>query len=926
MEPITLKGFLEKYKTKEGIGITHTSIPDVINGKYAAKYSIPDDKMDRFNELYLDYVIKKGNIMHLTEVQYKPEGVLLVDVDERYNNDITTRQHLDDHILDLIELYAENIRAVTKWNTGASVQVLVFEKDNVNICKDKTKDGIHLIFNLKLHVAVKIEIRNRVIKGLCNIFSDLPLVNDYESLIDNGIAQGTTNWQMYGSCKPQHKSYKLVKHLNIILNSDDEFEYENIPVDLYSDFDVDMLRLCCARNKDAPKFELTDSMKEHVSRYRCKKPKKLKLKPQSQTINMIALNSELFQNIDSKEKNDEIIKQILKISNDNDNYNIGYAYELVKILGPEYYDPYDQWIKVGWVLYNISRLCFPFWLEFSSKSTKFSWDDNNAWKVWNESWSRDRASHTIGSLCFWAKKSNPIKYKELQQTSIDYYINRTLDSKAEYDIAQLVHAIYHDQYICTNIRKQTWYEYKNGRWREIDSGTTLRKNLSQHISKIYHNKVLEILKTLSSSTGADDEQKDMSKLRMKADNLSKVALKLKTTSSKQNIMTECREVFFNGDFINLLDQNSDLLGFNNGVLDMENKIFRDSQPEDYISLSTNTNYVKYDPDNQEHVEIRGEIYEFMEQLFPDPSLNNYMWEHLASVLRGDNRNQTFNIYTGCGRNGKSKLVELMGMVLGDYKGSVPLVLITQKRGSIGGVSPEVAQLKGLRYAVMQEPSKATKMNEGVMKELTGGDPIQGRALFKDTVTFIPQFTLAVCTNHLFDITSTDDGTWRRIRVCEFKSKFVDNPSDDPNDFEFKVDRNIDKKFKRWAPIFMSMLVEKLFETDGLVKDCDAVLAPTSKYKDTQDYFSGFFKDCIVEDPDSSIKQTDVKAQFTDWYNERFDGRLPTGNALYAFLDKMMGKRTQSKKSGKPHGPKKWFGYHLVHDYETVDDNITPYDI
>ena len=70
-------------------------------------------------------------------------------------------------------------------------------------------------------------------------------------------------------------------------------------------------------------------------------------------------------------------------------------------------------------------------------------------------------------------------------------------------------------------------------------------------------------------------------------------------------------------------------------------------------------------------------------------------------------------------------------------------------------------------AVMQEPSRGDKINEGIMKELTGGDPLQGRALFKDSVIFVPQFKLAVCTNHLFDIPSNDDGTWRRIRVCDF---------------------------------------------------------------------------------------------------------------------------------------------------------------
>ena len=75
---------------------------------------------------------------------------------------------------------------------------------------------------------------------------------------------------------------------------------------------------------------------------------------------------------------------------------------------------------------------------------------------------------------------------------------------------------------------------------------------------------------------------------------------------------------------------------------------------------------------------------------------------------------------------------------------------------------------------MQEPSAKTKLNEGIMKELTGGDPIQGRALFKDTVTFSPQLSLVVCTNHLFEINSLDDGTWRRIKICNFESKFVDD--------------------------------------------------------------------------------------------------------------------------------------------------------
>jgi P4 family phage/plasmid primase-like protien len=174
-------------------------------------------------------------------------------------------------------------------------------------------------------------------------------------------------------------------------------------------------------------------------------------------------------------------------------------------------------------------------------------------------------------------------------------------------------------------------------------------------------------------------------------------------------------------------------------------------------------------------EIEENITTFLRQLFPDEELRRYMWEHLASTFIGTNDNQTFNIYTGSGCNGKSKLVELMSRCLGDYKATVPITLITQTRNCIGSTSPEIVALMGVRYAVMQEPSKGDTINEGIMKEITGGDPIQGRALFKDSVTFTPQFKLVVCTNVLFDINTNDDGTWRRIRICDFMSKFNEAP-------------------------------------------------------------------------------------------------------------------------------------------------------
>jgi hypothetical protein len=87
---------------------------------------------------------------------------------------------------------------------------------------------------------------------------------------------------------------------------------------------------------------------------------------------------------------------------------------------------------------------------------------------------------------------------------------------------------------------------------------------------------------------------------------------------------------------------------------------------------------------------------------------------------------------------------------------VPIALITQKRGSIGSTSSEVAQLRGVRYADMLEPSHNETINEGIMKSLTGQDPIQARELFMPSITFKPAFSLVVCANSYLNVRSNDN--------------------------------------------------------------------------------------------------------------------------------------------------------------------------
>jgi P4 family phage/plasmid primase-like protien len=431
---------------------------------------------------------------------------------------------------------------------------------------------------------------------------------------------------------------------------------------------------------------------------------------------------------------------------------------------------------------------------------------------------------------------------------------------------------------------------------------------------IYSKKSHELIETITKKENNDENTEN---LKTRALKLGDICILLKTTSWKNNIMKEAKELFYDKNFMNKLDANPYLMCFNNYVIDFEAKTHRKGKPDDYISKSTNIDYIPYDNlSSNNYCPIIQEINKFIDELFPDKELRRYMWEHLASILIGKNHSQTFNIYTGSGCNGKSKLVELMSRCLGDYKATVPITLITQSRNSIGSTSSEVVALMGVRYAVMQEPSKGDVINEGIMKEITGGDPIQARALFKDSVTFMPQFKLVVCTNVLFDINTNDDGTWRRIRICDFMSKFTDAPYENEDKFpkanfpyQYLIDQKIDEKFTLWAPLLMSKLVTMAYQTEGKVKDAKIVTSVSDNYREAQDYLTEFAKEKIGRMRDGVVKKTELMEEFKKWYTMNY-GRatLPNGKEITDYMDKQYGKNKRGK----------W--YNVIINYNNESDN------
>lgn len=910
-------------------GGTHTRIPRIYaNGKKKGGgiYTIPDENMDVFWELYYDHVIANRESEFLTEKQYQigsgKTGPLLIDLDFKHDACIQKRQINKVHITKFIDAVLSELEQLFVFQDDNEFKVFVMYKQNVNCLEQYTKDGIHFVFTIKMDHIMQGMLREKIIKKIPEIFEGVKYTNEAEDIYDNSITRGSTNWQIFGSRKPKHDPYKLkILYEYRFDGNQGDFDSDEKNIKEYTgnrEKYIQLLKEMSARNANGLELELQEDVRGTYSKFKHKakgrkKKKKVKKGGANKGNNQSTNSTGYFGKsiYDYSAKYDEMVdidhtKRIRRLFIGKMNngsyegplqigeYNIFEAHQFAMSLSSEYFDNYAEWMRVGWALKNTDpHKLFPTWVEFSAQSDKFDDDDfeasvENLRHIWHEEMVFDEEGLTDASIKFWLRMQDPDKFNEINQQSISYFVNCTLMTEAaEWNFAKLMQKLYGDKYAYAGGKEKIWYHYSNHRWVKKESENFgLRKKLSTEVYTFYNLKLEKTKKQITQAKNIENIAEKKAKLEELStikEIVTKACRKTRSNTDKKKIMCECTEVFYDPDFFKRLDDNPYLLGFTNGVIDFKEKVFRDGKHSDYLSMSTGRKYIPYD--EEKHGKIRLEIEEFMNQLFPIPELCAYMWDHLASVLIGGNINQTFNMYNGSGSNGKSKLIELMELALGDYKGTVPVTMVTNERTGLGAVSPEIASLKGIRYAVMQEPSPGQELNPGPFKELTGGDTLQGRHLYQNSITFKPQFSLVVCTNDMFEIKATDDGTWRRIKPVPFLSKFGDykKPFCDPKNekWQFKIDRGIKENFERWVDVFMGLLVKRAFETGGEVKNCAVIERRKRKYRFEQDPIHEFTHECIQKEEGTNNFITNIELWnvYLVWY-KNIKGSEPKGKKKF----------------------------------------------
>ena len=382
---------------------------------------------------------------------------------------------------------------------------------------------------------------------------------------------------------------------------------------------------------------------------------------------------------------------------------------------------------------------------------------------------------------------------------------------------------------------------------------------------------------------------------------------LSTPINKKKIIEDLSQKCYDDEFHTNLDENRNIFVCNNGVLDLEQCIFRNGEPSDMMTMSSKTEF-PMDVDTLEAQEIMYSIQDWLDRILPVDAVQDYVLNIFALKLSGDLFGEYFIIFTGSGANGKSQLFKLIGKTFGEYFKSFDNTLLNTPKRDAQSASPATASLKGARIAMTTEPKGGQPFESDKVKELISGDELVGRHLNKDLIRFIPQYLMMMQCNDIPRNESTDDGFWRKICVVKCPSKFVikeedmyklDDPEKFPYHFKAESQENL---YNEWAPYFLYMLFEryKVLKSNKFKFNIpDEVNAAVKEYQEEASTYTQFFNDKIVEAPGYKIDATTLYNEF-----QLFVGRdFKTQKTIFI--------KQMERYIGKPKGrSKEFFGFKL----------------
>ena len=286
---------------------------------------------------------------------------------------------------------------------------------------------------------------------------------------------------------------------------------------------------------------------------------------------------------------------------------------------------------------------------------------------------------------------------------------------------------------------------------------------------------------------------------------------------------------------------------------------------------------------------------FMARVQPDPAMRAYIQRWMGLSLTGLTV-QKLAFWYGAGANGKSVLIDLIARMMGNYAATAKIESLTGKNKRGGGdATPDLVPLIGARLVRASEPEEGERFQEGLIKELTGGEPILVRALHSDFVEVRPKFKLTISGNHKPEIRGTDDGIWRRLALVPWDVQIP----------EKERDPLLGEKLWAEASGILNWLQAGLIGyLEGGLQEPAQVLAATQEFREESDPVGAFLTSCchVSGEARDSVLSLDLAEAFNFWCSRIGENEWRLGSITRKM--KIKSKRWKSPVTGRGFEPMK----------------------
>ena len=380
--------------------------------------------------------------------------------------------------------------------------------------------------------------------------------------------------------------------------------------------------------------------------------------------------------------------------------------------------------------------------------------------------------------------------------------------------------------------RKKWFFWDNRKW-QLDESGAIKKLADEICDDLYKEALLE-------------QDEDLQKSAMK------FAHKTESHNNKEAMIKECQHLYDIPASPNDFDAYLEYLNCFSGVINLRNG---ELLPHDSRLMLTKLCYSEYDNSGKKPKRWL----KFLDEVTNgNKELQEYIQRCVGYSLHGSTQEQCVYFLYGMGNNGKSTFLDTLSDLFGDYANNTqPESLMMHSKLGGTGANSDIARLKSARFVTSEEPTEGVRLNEGLIKQLTGGSKITCRFLYGDEFEYTPEFKLWVATNHKPVIRGTDFGIWRRIKLIPFE---VNIPPE-------KVDKNLKYKLREEFPQILAWAVEGCLKWQKYgIQEPKCVTDATAEYKKEMDLIAGFVEQCIVIDYDcrEKIMASEMFSIYSKW--------------------------------------------------------------